>query len=293
MIIVVASKSPSSGKTFAALNIATILSDMDISTLLIDGNPNDHLADINDLSESGVIFGKKVMMVMRTLPTGGLKVLSGFGKTLGQPESHEQSIETLEKLRSEFEVIIIDTSSTDENALKACMNLGDLVIVPVQYNRTCISRIPEMLNLCLDTQQHNPEFQFGGFLPCMIDENEKGTQEAQAAELTLKNLSEEFQSLFLCDPIIADQEVLNATKSLEPIMKADEPSCTLQQLCTASMRVYKITQEGSFHEEAPLKLFDSSLEGVTATTTAVSTSQQTRRSGLGALLNWITSFLKK
>ena len=161
MIIAIANQKGGVGKTTTALNVSAALAFMGKNTLLVDTDPqaNSTLSFVKDpynyerslydvLSNSN--GNLKEIIVKSTVP--GLDVaISRISMAklesalLGDIDGHYRMKEALEKIKSKYEFIIIDTAPTLGLITLNSLVAADAVLIPIQSSYLCLEGTDDLL----------------------------------------------------------------------------------------------------------------------------------------------------
>lgn len=185
-IIAIANQKGGVGKTTTAINLAASLAVLEHNTLIIDADPQANTTsglDFNPEANTGntlyeVIIGqKKIEETINDSSIKFLKVITSHIDLVGAEiemlefENRESVLkQNLEKIRDQFDYIILDCAPSLGLITVNALTAADSVIIPVQPEFFALEGLGKLLNTIKLVQTRlNPKLKIEGFLFTMFD----------------------------------------------------------------------------------------------------------------------------
>lgn len=180
------------GKTTTAVNLAASLSALEKKVLLIDMDPQGNATSMSSIQEENfntiydMMANPDIKAVYPTkLPS--LKVipcnsdLTGAEVELLEVEENREFVlkETLKKLKSKFDFIIIDSPPTLNILTVNNMIASDGIIIPIQCEYFALEGLSRIMETMKSIKKLNPSVEIYGILLTMYDKRVKLTYEVE------------------------------------------------------------------------------------------------------------------
>ncbi|MCH8331254.1 MAG: ParA family protein [Bacteroidetes bacterium] len=184
-VITIANQKGGVGKTTSAINIAASLAVLDQKTLLIDADPQAN-------ATSGIGFDSKIIktslyeiligdgnakdIILKTdtpnldLLPSKIDLVGAEIELINHPQREKIMKMTTDKLKKDYDYIIIDCSPSLGLITVNALTAGDSVIIPVQSEFFALDGLGKLLNTIRIVQSRlNPELDIEGILLTMYD----------------------------------------------------------------------------------------------------------------------------
>ncbi|MBN1350258.1 ParA family protein [candidate division KSB1 bacterium] len=204
-VIAIASQKGGVGKTTTAVNLSASLALLNHKTLLIDTDPQGHVASSFGFGKFDVKAGvydlflgnaKITDMIHKTeienfdfIPTN-IWADNGKNEQLISAASESILCESIKEIRDSYRFILIDCPPALGNLTLNALLAADSLIVPVQCEYYALKTLGKFLKLIQTIRQRqNPALQYRGFLLTMVDLRNNLTREViKKIKYTLKGL---------------------------------------------------------------------------------------------------------
>ncbi len=184
-IIAIANQKGGVGKTTTAINLACSLAVLDYKTLLVDCDPQANATsgngfDLKNIQLSvydSLVNGTDVKNIILESETPNLSILPAHLDLVGaeielinHPNREHKLLNTLEPIRDNYDIIIIDCSPSLGLITVNALTASDSVIIPVQCEFFALEGLGKLLNTIKIVQSKlNPELKIEGILMTMYD----------------------------------------------------------------------------------------------------------------------------
>ncbi|MDE6482440.1 MAG: AAA family ATPase [Rikenellaceae bacterium] len=183
-IIALANQKGGVGKTTTAINLAASLAVLEKRVLLIDSDPQANATSglgfdingdgiyevlINGLDPHTVIRRSDDIASLWLLPSS-MDLAGAEAELLNMPSSQKRMSDIIEKLRGDYDYILIDCSPSLGMITINALTAADSVIIPVQCEYFALEGISKLLKTINMIQERlNPRLTIEGFLLTMYD----------------------------------------------------------------------------------------------------------------------------
>ncbi len=184
-IIAIANQKGGVGKTTTAINLAASLAVLEFKTLLVDADPQANATSgvgfdprniktsvyeciINDVDPIDILL-KTDTPNLDLLPSH-IDLVGAEIEIINLPNREQLMKGVLDKVRDNYDFVIIDCSPSLGLVTLNAMSAADSVIIPVQCEYFALEGLGKLLNTIKIVQQRlNPELQIEGILLTMYD----------------------------------------------------------------------------------------------------------------------------
>ena len=205
-VIAIASQKGGVGKTTTAVNLSASLAESGYKTLLIDMDPQGHVASslgfgkydikagiyelfLDDAPIESTIHHFPPIALLDFIPVNIWSENGKFEKIVGAAAELVLS-RAIAKIKDEYQYIIIDCPPSLSNLTLNALLAADSLIVPVQCEYYALKALGRFLRLIKSIQEdQNKKLQYRGFVLTMVDKRNKLTQKIiEKVRYTLRGL---------------------------------------------------------------------------------------------------------
>jgi chromosome partitioning protein len=205
-VIAIASQKGGVGKTTTAVNLSASLADLGYKTLLIDMDPQGHVASslgvgkydiqagiyelfLNDIPIKSTIHNFASLPALDFIPINIWSESGKFEKIAGAAAELVLS-QAIETIKDNYQFILIDCPPSLSNLTMNAIIAADSLIVPVQCEYYALKALGRFLRLIKTIQEEQKKsLQYRGFLLTMVDKRNKLTQKIiEKVRYTLRGL---------------------------------------------------------------------------------------------------------
>ena len=205
-VIAIASQKGGVGKTTTAVNLSASIAELGYKTLLIDMDPQGHVASslgfgkydikagiyelfLNDIPIESTIHHFPAIDTLDFIPINIWSDNGKFEKIVGAAAELVLS-NAIEKIKDDYQFIFIDCPPSLSNLTLNTLIAADSLIVPVQCEYYALKALGRFLRLIKSIQEEqNKLLQYRGFLLTMVDKRNKLTKKIiEKVRYTLRGL---------------------------------------------------------------------------------------------------------
>jgi len=185
-VIALANQKGGVGKSTSAINLAASLAVLDKKVLLIDADPQANATSgtgfdirnvktsiyeclVEDINPRDVILKNEEIKNLDLIPSH-IDLVGAEIEMLNLPNREKMLKNVIEKLRDDYDYVLIDCSPSLGLITVNALTAADSVIIPVQCEYFALEGLGKLLNTVKIIQTRlNPELQIEGFLLTMYD----------------------------------------------------------------------------------------------------------------------------
>ncbi|HXU45236.1 MAG TPA: ParA family protein [Thermoanaerobaculia bacterium] len=247
MILAITNQKGGVGKTTTAINLAAALAYKGLRTLLVDLDPqaNSSMSFLDVHGLEGTIYdvmtedGREIAPIIRSsertpnlwIAPSAISLAKIEAKLIGEIDGHYRLKDKLQKVRDDYDFVIIDTPPTlgiiTVNALVAATH----VLVPIQASYFALEGTDDLLETIDKIKQRaNPELQILGALITLYDKR----------TLLAKDIHEQIQRVF---GLKVFETVITKSVRLEESPAYRESIFTFAPKSTGAYEYYRLSEE--------------------------------------------------
>jgi chromosome partitioning protein len=184
-IVAVANQKGGVGKTTTAINLAAGLAALDRKVLLVDVDPQANATSglgearkDNGINTYGVLLGEPAAAAIRPTQFPNLSLLPSTRDLVGaeielveKPDRERRLREALSPVRSEFDVVFLDSPPSLSLLTLNALTAADAVLVPIQTEYFALEGLSELMDTIERVRESfNPALALDGIVLTMFDD---------------------------------------------------------------------------------------------------------------------------
>ncbi|GAB4295547.1 MAG: AAA family ATPase [Marinilabiliales bacterium] len=233
-VVAIANQKGGVGKTTTAINLASSLAVLEMKVLLIDADPQANATSgsgfevkniktsiyeclMDDINPKDIILNTEIEG-FDVLPAH-IDLVGAEIELLNQPNREKVLKRVVEKVRNDYDFVLIDCSPSLGLITVNALTAADSVIIPVQSEFFALEGLGKLLNTIRIIQNRlNPELQIEGFLLTMYDSR------TNLANQVVEEVRKHFQSMVFETIVQRNVKLAEAPSHKKPIILYDAAS---------------------------------------------------------------------